>query len=404
MYDIASNQILSQPVSGFLQGRAMRQAERESDQSMEIRGAREAREKESFQISKDDHEAQLDEVSAKRSLAGAQQVLAAPKGQRKAFAEKNFPDFVKQHPEWQQFDETDIEEMAQGVVAKSAAHLGISPAKPEAYTLSPGQVRFEGDQAVAGVDPAPEKSNPDYEKFLLAQKDPQFKSFLMEMKGKGMSMTLPDGTVIEMGGSGGGVSPGELKTPTVTKLQDSIVGATDELDRLNNIGKGFDPKFLQIPGRLKGSALKIKDLAGGMLGDMTSDETKYLTKFATFKADANKNLSLILNRLSGAAISPTEGERLKKGIPNDEDSPTEFVAKYNASVKDASRVIMRANWALKNGIGVKSVDQLSKVMPLGSIDQVYADFANAEWQKLGGTPETKAQAIQKANQEFGLAR
>jgi hypothetical protein len=159
-----------------------------------------------------------------------------------------------------------------------------------------------------------------------------------------------------------------------------------------------------MPGRFKGAALKVKDLAGGMLGDMSPDEQQYLDKFSTFKADAAKNLSVILNKLSGAAISPAEGERLKKGIPNDDDSPTQFVAKYRSAVKDSTRAVMRANWALKNGIGVKSVEALSKSMPLGSIDHVYEDRANEIWQGLGGTPETKAQAIKQANGEFGLAK
>jgi hypothetical protein len=59
---------------------------------------------------------------------------------------------------------------------------------------------------------------------------------------------------------------------------------------------------------------------------------------------------------------------------------------------------------LKNGIGVQSVEQLSKTMPLAGIDQVYAERANAIWQEMGATPETKAQAVQQANAEFGLAR
>jgi hypothetical protein len=150
--------------------------------------------------------------------------------------------------------------------------------------------------------------------------------------------------------------------------------------------------------------LKVKDLAGGMLGDLSPQEQDYLTKFSTFKADAAKNLSTILNRLSGAAISPAEGERLKKGIPNDEDSPTQFIAKYRSAVKDSTRAIMRANWALKNGIGVKSVEELSKAMPLNGIDQVYSSRANEIWQGLGGTPETKKDAISQANREFGIAK
>jgi hypothetical protein len=412
-YDIAGSQILAQPVSAFLQGRAIKNAEEERGARMTALKASEGREAESFEMVKEDRQVKYDEINGKKALAGAQQVLAVQKGQRKAFVEQTFPELItgleKQgYGKWDEIDEDEIEEMANGIKARASTDLGLAPEKIKPLSkegmvatdvknkvLTPEQ----GDAALNS-----KKNTNDFDNFLAAQKDPAFKKYLMDMKGKGLSMTLPDGTVISMGGEGGGVDASELKSPVATKLQETIVTATDQLDRLNSIGEGFDPKFLEVPGRLKGSALKVKDLAGGMLGDMTPQEKDYLTKFSTFKADAAKNLSAILNQLSGAAISPAEGERLKKGIPNDDDSPTQFVAKYQAAVKDSSRAIMRANWALKNGIGVKSVDQLSKVMPLGGIDQVYSQRANELWQELGGTPETKKQAVEAANKEFGIAR
>jgi hypothetical protein len=416
--NIAAQQQLAQPVSAFFEGRAIQRAEQEGSLRMralenaEGRAASaETRAQEGHEIDKRVAEAKFDEIAGRKTLAGVKQVLALPKGQRKAFVEKNFPEFVQKLSEqeygWDEVDEDEIEEMATGIAARASADLGLAPEKVE--PLSPeGKVAADvknkvlsPEQGAAALGP---KNTTDFDNFLAAQKDPAFSKFLKDKRGKGLSMTLPDGTVISMGGEGGGVDAAELKSPVVTKLQESIVTATDEMDRLNSIGRGFDPQFLQVPGRLKGTALKVKDLAGGMLGDMTPQETEYLEKFSTFKAEGSKNLSAILNRLSGAAISPAEGERLKKGIPNDEDSPTEFVAKYRAAVKDTSRAIMRANWALKNGIGVKSVDQLSKVMPLGSIDQVYEDRANELWQELGGTKEAKAEAVKRANQEFGVAR
>ncbi|MDR2214619.1 MAG: hypothetical protein LBE59_02120 [Nevskiaceae bacterium] len=243
-----------------------------------------------------------------------------------------------------------------------------------------------------------------YEEFILAQRDPEFAQFLRARKDKGISITNPDGSVIQIGGDGGNIGPDELTAPTRNKLQESLVGAADELDRLNSIGKSFDPKFLTVQGRAMGAGLRIKDIAGGVLGNMTPQERIYLDRFSTFRSEANRNLSAIVNRLSGAAVSPAEIDRLKKGIPSDDDSPTQFMAKYASSVKDATRATMRANWALKNGVGVRSVNQLSQVMPLDAIDQVYEQRANQIWQSLGGTPETKQQAIQRANQEFGLAR
>lgn len=415
--DIAGQQILAQPVSGFLQGRALRQAEQERGLRMKALQAAEGREQEAFDMQKQDRQAKYDEIAGKKALAGANQVLALPKGQRKDFVKQNFPDLVSKleqqgYGTWDEIDEDELEEMAVGIRARAAADLGISPSAPEPLSTE-GKVatdvkrgiltREQGDAALAGTSKEP--GDVQIYKFAQAQGfKGSYVDFKKELRGEGFNMTLPDGTVVSMGGKGGGVSASDLKTPVVTNLQESIVSATDQLDRLNSIGQSMDTQFLEVPGRIKGGALKIKDLAGGMLGDMTPQEKDYLTKFSTFKAEAAKNLSSILNQLSGAAISPAEGERLKKGIPNDEDSPTQFVAKYKSAVKDQSRAVMRANWALKNGIGVKSVDQLSKVMPLEAIDQVYERRANEIWQEMGGTSEAKKLAVQQANQEFGLAR
>lgn len=297
--------------------------------------------------------------------------------------------------------------LAQSMMAELSPLAGISGDTPLETVVGPGgsPLLLPRSQA-AGKRPyeKPQGAPSSYDEFLLSQKDPGFAAFLKSRRGKGISMTMPDGTVVEIGGEGGGIGPQDLSGPTTNRLQEAIVQSTDELDRLNSIGQGFDPKFLEIPGRLRGAGLKVKDLAGGMLGELSAQEREYLTKFSTFKADAAKNLSSILNRLSGAAISPAEGERLKKGIPNDGDSPTQFIAKYQAAVKDSTRAIMRANWALKNGIGVNSVDQLSRSMPLESIDQVYAQRANEIWQELGGAPETREEAVQRANREFGRGR
>lgn len=268
------------------------------------------------------------------------------------------------------------------------------------------QAVLQGLQSVAGwASPAKSTAPPgSYQEYDLARNDPEYSKFLRERRGKGISITNPDGSVIQIGGDGGAIGPDDLTAPTRNKLQEALVQSADELDRLNSIGQDFDPRFLQIPGRLKAAGLKVKDLAGGLLGELNPEERAYLSRFSSFKANAAKNLSAILNRLSGAAISPAEAVRLKKGIPNDDDSPTEFIAKYFASVKDTTRATMRANWALKNGIGVRSIEQLAQVMPLDAIDQVYEQRANQIWRELGGTPEAKREAMQQADREFGLAR
>jgi hypothetical protein len=221
-------------------------------------------------------------------------------------------------------------------------------------------------------------------------------------RGKGMSVTMPDGTVVEMGGDTSGVGPQELTKPTVNKLQETIIQSSDRLDRLNQSLAQYSPEFLRASGLAKVWTTRVKDFAGL---NVSEDQRAFLSQYAEFQSNLKNDLSLYLNQLSGAAISPAEYDRLSKSAPTgNELSPAEFEAKARATIKNASRAMLRANWAIKNGIGIQSAEQLAKIMPLEGIDAVYEQRANQIWQELGGTPEAKAEAVRRANQEFGLAR
>jgi hypothetical protein len=158
--NIAAQQQLAQPVSAFFEGRAMQRAEQES--SLRMRAlenaegratSAETRAQEGFDIEKRAANAKFDEIAGKKALAGAKQVLGLPKGQRKAFVEKNFPELVHKLSEqeygWDEVDEDEIEEMATGIAARASADLGLAPEKPESYTLGPGEQRVVGGKVVA---------------------------------------------------------------------------------------------------------------------------------------------------------------------------------------------------------------------------------------------------------------
>jgi hypothetical protein len=220
--------------------------------------------------------------------------------------------------------------------------------------------------------------------------------------GQGFNVTLPDGTTVSMGEQGSQVGPGELAKPTVNSLQETIVNSSNRLDRLNLLLSSYRPEYLQARGLVKAGTTELKDFLGMNIPEA---DKQFLRGYSEFKASASQEFSSTLKELSGTAASEGEVARVMKGVPSDQDkSPEVFEAKARATTKFITRAIMRSNWALKNGIGVQSVDQLAKAMPLEGIDAVYEERANEIWQELGGTPETKAEAIRRANQEFGVAR
>lgn len=216
-----------------------------------------------------------------------------------------------------------------------------------------------------------------------------------------LAVTLPDGTTIS-DGPPGSVGPNELTKPTVNKLQESIVSAQDRLDRLNATLSTYKPEFLQAKGLIKGKTGEVLEFLGGNLDPETK---KFLSEYSEFRANAANDFNQTLRELSGAAVTPGEFERAQKGAPSAEDrSPTQFEAKARATSKTISRAILRANYALKNGIGTKSVEELSKLIPLEAVDAIYEARVNEIFDELGGTDDKRREAIQRANQEFGLAR
>src|SRR5688572_926639 len=143
--NIAAMQQNFTPVDSFIEGRALKRAEEESGMRMTAlqnaegrAAAEEQRQASRFNWEQSANKVQMDQVAAKKVLAGAKQVLGVPKGQRKEFVEKNFPDFVTKLSEqeygWDEVDEDEIEEMAQGLSAQSSAALGLSPEKATPFS------------------------------------------------------------------------------------------------------------------------------------------------------------------------------------------------------------------------------------------------------------------------------
>jgi hypothetical protein len=216
-----------------------------------------------------------------------------------------------------------------------------------------------------------------------------------------LAVTLPDGTVIS-DGPPGAIGPNELTRATTNKLQESIIQAQDRLDRVNQTLSTYKPEFLQAKGLLKAKTGEIAEFFGG---ELDPESKRYLAEYSEFRATAANDFNQTLRDLSGAAVTDGEAKRALQAAPSPDDrSPSQFEAKAKATTKTIRRAILRANYALKNGIGTKSVDELSKLIPLDAVDAIYEARANQIFEELGGTEDKRQEAIQRANQEFGVAR
>ncbi len=83
--------------------------------------------------------------------AAAEHIAQHP--QAKAFAAGQFPEFVRMAEQrtgksWDMLSDQEVQAFAGDVAAQAAAKLGMSPVKPEAFTLKPGEARYAGTKEV----------------------------------------------------------------------------------------------------------------------------------------------------------------------------------------------------------------------------------------------------------------
>lgn len=221
----------------------------------------------------------------------------------------------------------------------------------------------------------------------------------------GMSIrTNPDGSVEIIQGPGAGTEG--LTNKTRNDLQTTTVQAREGLARLRAIKTQFRPEYQQLGTRWSNLATAWKDKAGMSVNKADAEQ---LRAFSQYKAESLNNINLYIKEITGAAMSNAEAERIQKGVPNpgsgliDGDSPVEFSAKLDGTMRRLSEVNARAMYALKHGL---TTDQMFAI-PLdtvpGLIDKRGADL-EAEVKRQSpaiSDEELRAVVAERLLQEFG---
>lgn len=216
----------------------------------------------------------------------------------------------------------------------------------------------------------------------------------------GASFTVgPDGTVTYS--EGGTVG---LQKPTLNKIEDKQLNATESLSRLNNINASFKPEFLTYGAGWTQLKSRVMEKSGVPLSK--EDSTK-VREFSRFKRDALSNLNRTINELTGAAMAEKEAQRIVSELPNpgqslfDGDGPTEFKAKLDAATRDMKRAIIRYNYAKQAGLNPFKID-LADVDAL--MDRRGSEIeAQLKAQNPNVDPNTlDAMVRDQLNREFGV--
>ena len=152
------------------------------------------------------------------------------------------------------------------------------------------------------------------------------------------------GFPVTLGVQGGSLEDLGLTTRSEGAVEEEILDAATALARLDDIATSFDPEFLTYGSRTEHWLLSQIEQFGY---DLPEDAKKALSDKATFKTQIINNLNRYISSISGAEVPPKEVERLRGGIPNENDSATEFQAKFDALVLDLRGVVER-NMAVRD--------------------------------------------------------
>jgi len=170
---------------------------------------------------------------------------------------------------------------------------------------------------------------------------------------KGMRVTTPDGTIVEIGGSGA-----DITTKTKGSIEEKIIGGKEQLARLQEISSEFKPEYQEIGSRLETAWTGIKSKFGS---DVAPDDAKKLTEFKAFQRKAITNINLFIKEITGAQMSEKEADRIRLSQPDpgehwwQGDDPITFKAKMDDAIKAARAAIARYEFYRNMGLDDKQI-------------------------------------------------
>jgi hypothetical protein len=249
----------------------------------------------------------------------------------------------------------EVSEITAGVMRDA---LGITPKPGGPVPQSPGikpmsnPVSGDGDPmlirtqtAVPDAQPsAPTSAEPQIMVFgkpmPLSKAHVLGNAFLMDQKTRGLGEQIMKD-----------VEKAQLSQSNVTDLQKSLVADVNSIARLTEMRKTYKPEFQTIEGQLAMAGIKFADMSKTLRGNLTPEHRQMLTDYSAYRMNAANNMNQYIKEITGAQMSEAEAKRLIKALPNYEtDSPTEFEAKLDESMRLAKLAAARKSYLLKNGL------------------------------------------------------
>jgi hypothetical protein len=213
----------------------------------------------------------------------------------------------------------------------------------------------------------------------------------------GMTVYGPDGQPIVT--TGGQPGQGVMKK-TEQDLETSVINNQEMLARLGEIENTFNSEFMTYKGAAKAEAFRQMEKAGVPL---TGERKAYLADYTVVRQNLGDNLAQYVKAQSGTAASEPEQKRLSNNLPNEDDSPTQYMAKAKNKIDQLKAVNARFNYLRYHGIPLTEGIAKYGMDKVPDLIQERGEELEKEAAASGAPPDQiEAQVNEILKLEFGL--
>lgn len=198
--------------------------------------------------------------------------------------------------------------------------------------------------------------------------------------------------------------PSKLPKTVVDDVAKEEIKNTDLMGRLAQIKRGFDPKFLTYENQAKQYGISWLDKFDATRAKLPSSDLETHAQYTGFKRDVTDNLNRYIKEITGAAMGVEEAKRIISSMPNMDDSPTQFKAKLDATVRSAQLAIARQRFLRTNGLDGQpwngTPEDAARRMPIDNFQKIIDRTGDEmERQFKQANPQADPKAIQAAVRE-----
>ena len=145
-------------------------------------------------------------------------------------------------------------------------------------------------------------------------------------------------------------TPGDMTNSTKSKIQEKLFNVGERIARVKSVAaavEGQIDQMLTFQGRFKVKTFAALEKMGVKLNP---EQREIVSDFSKASRRFKVDISLLMNELSGAAVSPEEATRIRGGSFDFEgDSPTEFKSKMKDTLQQLKSAQMRLSYLNKTG-------------------------------------------------------